>query len=86
VRTRPTSPSGSSSGPPGRLNAVAVDDLRASDVVIKMGCGDACPVLPGKRYEDWELPDPTGLSLEEVRPIRDTIRTRVEALLDTVAR
>ena len=59
-----------------------VDDVRASDVVITMGCGDACPVLPGKRYEDWELPDPAGLPLEQVRPIRDEIEDRVHALLD----
>jgi len=46
-----------------------------------MGCGDACPVYPGKRYIDWDLPDPAGKSLEEVRPIRDEISARVEALL-----
>jgi protein-tyrosine-phosphatase len=56
------------------------DDVRISDVVITMGCGDACPVFPGKRYEDWELTDPAGLPLEKVRPIRDDIRRRVEAL------
>ena len=58
-----------------------VDDVRASDVVITMGCGDACPVFPGKRYEDWELDDPAGRGLDEVRVIRDDIRARVEALL-----
>ena len=58
-----------------------VDDVRAADVVITMGCGDACPVFPGKRYEDWDLTDPAGLSLEKVRPIRDEIRQRVEALV-----
>jgi protein-tyrosine-phosphatase len=58
-----------------------VEDVRAADVVITMGCGDACPVLPGTRYEDWELADPTGLSIDEVRPIRDEIRQRVEALI-----
>jgi arsenate reductase len=58
-----------------------VDEVRAADVVVTMGCGDACPVFPGKRYEDWELPDPAGLPIEQVRPIRDAIRTRVEALL-----
>ena len=52
-----------------------------SDVVITMGCGDACPVLPGRRYEDWELLDPAGLDLAAVRPIRDDIETRVRALL-----
>lgn len=55
--------------------------VRAVDVVVTMGCGDACPVFPGKRYADWELPDPAGKSLEEVRPIRDDIRSRVEGLL-----
>jgi protein-tyrosine-phosphatase len=60
---------------------LTVDDVRASDVVITMGCGDACPVFPGKRYEDWELPDPAGLPLEEVRPIRDEIEVRVRGLL-----
>ncbi|WP_026341438.1 low molecular weight phosphatase family protein [Actinomadura atramentaria] len=57
------------------------DAVRAADVVITMGCGDACPVLPGKRYEDWRLPDPAGLSAAEVRPIRDAIDARVRALL-----
>ena len=60
---------------------LASDTVRASDVVITMGCGDACPVFPGKRYEDWELTDPAGLSLEQVRPIRDEIRARVEGLI-----
>ena len=54
---------------------------QASDVVITMGCGDACPVFPGKRYEDWELDDPAGQGVEAVRPIRDEIRARVEQLL-----
>jgi arsenate reductase len=53
----------------------------AADVVVTMGCGDACPLMPGKHYEDWELEDPTGKSLEEIRPIRDEIRDRVDALL-----
>jgi arsenate reductase (thioredoxin) len=57
------------------------DDVRAADVVITMGCGDACPIFPGKRYEDWELTDPAGLAIDEVRPIRDDIRRRVETLL-----
>jgi arsenate reductase len=56
--------------------------VRRADVVITMGCGDACPVYPGKRYEDWDLPDPAGRSLEEVRPIRDEIDRRVRALVD----
>jgi arsenate reductase len=55
--------------------------VQAADVVITMGCGDACPVYPGKRYLDWDLPDPAGLTLEEVRPIRDEIAGRVRALL-----
>jgi arsenate reductase (thioredoxin) len=54
---------------------------RAADVVVTMGCGDACPVFPGKRYVDWELPDPGGLSVEEVRPIRDEIERRVDVLI-----
>jgi arsenate reductase (thioredoxin) len=55
--------------------------VRASDVVITMGCGDACAVYPGKRYEDWELEDPAGKTLEEVRPIRDELDNRIRALL-----
>src|SRR3982751_4262118 len=51
-----------------------------SDVIIKMGCGDACPIFPGKRYEDWNLDDPAGKGVAAVRPIRDEIKTRVEAL------
>ncbi|WP_407940000.1 arsenate reductase ArsC [Micromonospora tarapacensis] len=53
----------------------------SSDVIITMGCGDACPVFPGKRYEDWKLADPAGKGVDAVRPIRDEIRTRVEKLL-----
>ena len=55
--------------------------VRAADVVITMGCGDTCPVYPGKRYEDWVLDDPAGLDIEAVRPIRDEIRGRVEKLV-----
>jgi arsenate reductase len=55
--------------------------VRAADVVVTMGCGDACPVFPGKRYEDWELDDPEGKTLEEVRPIRDEVGRRVRELL-----
>ncbi|WP_062133756.1 arsenate reductase ArsC [Demequina aestuarii] len=55
--------------------------VQASDAVITMGCGDACPYYPGKRYEDWKLEDPAGQGVEAVRPIRDDIRGRVEALL-----
>ena len=57
------------------------DKVRAADVVITMGCGDACPIYPGKRYEDWDLPDPAGLDLEAVRSIRDAILDRVRALV-----
>ena len=55
--------------------------VRAADVVVTMGCGDACPFYPGKRYEDWDLDDPAGQPLEAVRLIRDQIATRVQALL-----
>jgi arsenate reductase len=58
--------------------------VQAADVVITMGCGDACPLYPGKRYEDWELDDPAGQSVEAVRPIRDEIEGRVRALLDAL--
>ena len=60
---------------------LTVDAVKESDVVITMGCGDACPIFPGKRYEDWQLDDPAGQGIEAVRPIRDEIRGRVEALL-----
>ena len=63
---------------PQRLTAEAV---AASDIVITMGCGDACPVMPGVAYRDWDLPDPAGKGVEFVRPIRDDIRARVEALI-----
>jgi arsenate reductase (thioredoxin) len=59
--------------------------VRGADVVITMGCGDACPVYPGKRYEDWELEDPTGKSLEDVRAIRDDIGRLVTRLLEELA-
>jgi arsenate reductase len=58
--------------------------VKDSDVVITMGCGDACPIFPGKRYEDWELDDPAGQGIEAVRPIRDEIRRRVEQLLGEI--
>ena len=58
------------------------DAVQSSDVVITMGCGDACPIFPGKRYEDWALEDPAGKGVESVRPIRDDIKVRVLALLD----
>jgi arsenate reductase (thioredoxin) len=57
------------------------ETVREADVVITMGCGDECPFYPGKRYEDWDLPDPGGKPLEEIRAIRDEIRRRVEGLL-----
>ena len=56
--------------------------VRAADVVVTMGCGDACPFFPGKRYEDWELDDPAGKGVDDVRPIRDEVERRVIALLD----
>jgi len=58
--------------------------VRAADVVVTMGCGDACPFYPGKRYEDWELDDPAGMGVEAVRPIRDEIERRVRALLESL--
>ena len=61
---------------------LTTEAVQASDVVVTMGCGDACPYFPGKRYEDWSLADPAGQGIEAVRPIRDQIRGRVQALLD----
>ncbi len=58
-----------------------MDMLEAVDVIVTMGCGDACPILPGRRYEEWILPDPAGQGLDSVRPIRDEIERRVLALL-----
>jgi arsenate reductase len=69
-------------GEPARLSD---DAVRAADVVVTMGCGDACPVYPGKRYEDWEVEDPAGRPLTDVRTIRDEIERRVRRLLDEVA-
>ena len=60
---------------------LTADAVRVSDVVVTMGCGDACPFFPGTRYEDWELDDPAGQGIEAVRPIRDEIRRRVEKLV-----
>ena len=60
---------------------MTTDQVQASDVVITMGCGDVCPIFPGKRYEDWELVDPKGKGLDEVRPIRDDIKARIQKLL-----
>jgi len=59
--------------------------VQAADVVITMGCGDACPIYPGKRYLDWELDDPAGKTIDQVRPIRDNIDTRVQQLLAELA-
>ena len=65
--------------------ALTVEAVQASDVVITMGCGDTCPVFPGKRYLDWELPDPAGQGTDAVRPIRDEIEKRVRGLLAEIA-
>ncbi len=79
------------SAPADQINPAAVAamsevgiDITASEVVITMGCGDVCPVFPGKRYEDWTLEDPAGQDLEAVRRIRDDIRARVVALLESM--
>ncbi|MFH0521730.1 arsenate reductase ArsC [Streptomyces sp. M41] len=64
---------------------LTVAAVQASDVVITMGCGDTCPVFPGKRYLDWQLPDPAGQGAEAVRPIRDEIEKRVRGLLDEIS-
>jgi protein-tyrosine-phosphatase len=64
---------------------LSTERVRASDVVITMGCGDTCPIFPGKRYEDWVLDDPAGLGVEAVRPIRDEIRRRVESLIQDLS-
>ncbi|MGZ4588708.1 MAG: arsenate reductase ArsC [Mycobacteriaceae bacterium] len=61
---------------------LTTDTVESSDVVITMGCGDACPVFPGISYRDWALPDPAGQGIDAVRPIRDEIKTRVQALLN----
>ena len=60
---------------------LTADAVESSDVVITMGCGDACPVFPGVSYRDWALPDPAGKGIEAVRPIRDDIKARVETLI-----
>jgi arsenate reductase len=60
---------------------LTTDVVKASDVVITMGCGDSCPYYPGKRYEDWDLDDPAGQDIHNVRPIRDEIRRRVDQLI-----
>ncbi len=64
---------------------LTTEAVKESDVVITMGCGDTCPIFPGKRYEDWELDDPAGQGIDAVRPIRDQIRARVETLIEELA-
>lgn len=63
---------------------LTTEAVQESDVVITMGCGDACPFFPGKRYEDWKLEDPAGQGIEAVRPIRDEIKQRIEGLIDSL--
>lgn len=65
---------------------LTTEAVQASDVVITMGCGDACPFFPGKRYEDWKLDDPAGQGIASVRPIRDDIKGRIEALIGELLR
>jgi len=60
---------------------LTTDAVKESDVVITMGCGDACPIFPGKRYEDWKLDDPAGQGIHDVRPIRDDIKSRIQSLI-----
>jgi protein-tyrosine-phosphatase len=67
-----------------RPKVLTTDAVQHSDVVITMGCGDTCPIYPGKRYEDWELDDPAGRGVEAVRPIRDEIKRRVTELLTSL--
>ena len=64
---------------------LTTEAVKQSDVVITMGCGDTCPIFPGKRYEDWQLDDPAGQGIEAVRPIRDEIKRRIEGLLTELA-
>ncbi|PZU48841.1 MAG: phosphotyrosine protein phosphatase [Arsenicicoccus sp.] len=64
-----------------RPKILTTEAVEASDVVVTMGCGDTCPIFPGKRYEDWELADPAGQGMDAVRPIRDDIRQRVRTML-----
>ena len=66
--------------------ALDVTDVEWAELVVTMGCGDACPVLPGKRYVDWELPDPAGLPVDEVRTVRDEIDRRVKGLVNDLRR
>jgi protein-tyrosine-phosphatase len=69
-----------------RPKVLTTEAVQESDVVITMGCGDACPIFPGKRYEDWQLDDPAGQGIESVRVIRDEIKRRVESLLASLGR
>jgi arsenate reductase (thioredoxin) len=64
-----------------RPKLLTIDAVKQADVVITMGCGDSCPIFPGKRYEDWDLDDPAGKSIDGVRPIRDEIKARIVTLL-----
>jgi arsenate reductase (thioredoxin) len=68
-----------------RPKVLTTEAVQASDVCVTMGCGDACPVFPGKRYLDWQLADPAGQGVDFVRPVRDEIRARVEALIAELA-
>jgi arsenate reductase (thioredoxin) len=65
---------------------LTTESVKDSDVVITMGCGDTCPIFPGKRYEDWELDDPAGQGIDAVRPIRNEIKARIERLLAEILR
>ncbi|WP_405615593.1 arsenate reductase ArsC [Streptomyces sp. NBC_01511] len=64
---------------------LTTEAVRASDIVITMGCGDTCPAFPGKRYLDWQLPDPAGQGIDAIRPIRDEIEQRIRRLIDEIA-
>ena len=68
-----------------RPKLLTIDAVETADVVITMGCGDTCPIFPGKRYEDWQLDDPAGQGVDAVRPIRDEIRRRIELLIEDIA-
>lgn len=70
----------------GSPTVLTTEAVKRADVVVTMGCGDSCPVFPGRRYEDWQLDDPAGQGIEAVRPIRDEIRRRVETLLTGLRR
>ena len=85
--TRPPSrrwPRSASTSPRSSPSRWTDEIVRAADVVVTMGCGDACPIFPGKRYEDWALDDPAGQDIDAVRPIRDEIERRVRILLDSL--